>query len=304
MYGLAAAVGAQQAHDAAKIHMQIHAVQRGLVFVVALGQCFTGQNLTHCASSLVQIQSHLASTIAMAFDECVENPAEHSYSKASCDRTVRWLERCVAEQKRLNGLEETINKHQMLFGINQGCTYEDLRIEHMKRIREMEYCSGFAIGGLAVGEPTEVMYNIIEKVEPFMPKDKPRYLMGVGTPTNIIEAVYRGVDFFDCVMPSRNARHGTLFTWNGIMHITNKRYETDPRPIDEHCDCPACRNHSRAYIRHLFKSEEQLGGRLAVMHNLYFYNTLTEKIREALDEGRFEQFRNQYSSLLASKCED
>lgn len=252
----------------------------------------------------MQIQSHLASTIAMAFDECVENPAEHSYSKASCDRTVRWLERCVAEQKRLNGLEETINKHQMLFGINQGCTYEDLRIEHMKRIREMEYCSGFAIGGLAVGEPTEVMYNIIEKVEPFMPKDKPRYLMGVGTPTNIIEAVYRGVDFFDCVMPSRNARHGTLFTWNGIMHITNKRYETDPRPIDEHCDCPACRNHSRAYIRHLFKSEEQLGGRLAVMHNLYFYNTLTEKIREALDDGRFEQFRNQYSSLLASKCED
>lgn len=252
----------------------------------------------------MQIQSHLASTIAMAFDECVENPAEHSYSKASCDRTVRWLERCIAEQKRLNGLEETINKHQMLFGINQGCTYEDLRIEHMKRIREMEYCSGFAIGGLAVGEPTEVMYNIIEKVEPFMPKDKPRYLMGVGTPTNIIEAVYRGVDFFDCVMPSRNARHGTLFTWNGIMHITNKRYETDPRPIDEHCDCPACRNHSRAYIRHLFKAEEQLGGRLAVMHNLYFYNTLTEKIREALDEGRFEQFRNQYSSLLASKCED
>lgn len=252
----------------------------------------------------MQIQSHLASTIAMAFDECVENPAEHSYSKASCDRTVRWLERCIAEQKRLNGLEETINKHQMLFGINQGCTYEDLRIEHMKRIREMEYCSGFAIGGLAVGEPTEVMYNIIEKVEPFMPKDKPRYLMGVGTPTNIIEAVYRGVDFFDCVMPSRNARHGTLFTWNGIMHITNKRYETDPRPIDEHCDCPACRNHSRAYIRHLFKFEEQLGGRLAVMHNLYFYNTLTEKIREALDKGRFEQFRNQYSSLLASKCED
>ena len=252
----------------------------------------------------MQIQSHLASTIAMAFDECVENPAEHSYSKASCDRTVRWLERCVAEQKRLNGLEETINKHQMLFGINQGCTYEDLRIEHMKRIRELEYCSGFAIGGLAVGEPTEVMSNIIEKVEPFMPKDKPRYLMGVGTPTNIIEAVYRGVDFFDCVMPSRNARHGTLFTWNGIMHITNKRYETDPRPIDEHCDCPACRNHSRAYIRHLFKSEEQLGGRMAVMQNLYFYKRLTEKIREALDEGRFEQFRNQYSSLLASKCED
>ena len=197
----------------------------------------------------MQIQSHLASTIAMAFDECVENPAEHSYSKASCDRTVRWLERCVAEQKRLNGLEETINKHQMLFGINQGCTYEDLRIEHMKRIREMEYCSGFAIGGLAVGEPTEVMYNIIEKVEPFMPKDKPRYLMGVGTPTNIIEAVYRGVDFFDCVMPARNARHGKLFTWSGAINLKNEKYKLDERPIDERCDCPTCRNFSRACAR-------------------------------------------------------
>ena len=252
----------------------------------------------------MQIQSNLASTIAMAFDECPSSVADRRYVQNSVDRTARWLQRCKDKMQELNQREDTINKHQLLFGINQGCTYEDLRIEHMKRIREMEYCSGFAIGGLAVGEPTEVMYNIIEKVEPFMPKDKPRYLMGVGTPTNIIEAVYRGVDFFDCVMPSRNARHGTLFTWNGIMHITNKRYETDPRPIDEHCDCPACRNHSRAYIRHLFKSEEQLGGRLAVMHNLYFYNTLTEKIREALDEGRFEQFRNQYSSLLASKCED
>lgn len=252
----------------------------------------------------MRIQSHLASTIAMAFDECVENPAEHSYSKQSCERTTRWLERCVKEQKRLNSMESTINKEQMLFGINQGCTYDDLRIEHMKRIREIDYCSGFAIGGLAVGEPTDVMYHVIEQVEPFMPKDKPRYLMGVGTPANIIEAVYRGIDFFDCVMPSRNARHGTLFTWNGIMHIANKRYELDSRPVDEHCDCPTCKNFSRAYLRHLFKANEQLAGRLAVMHNLYFYNTLTEKIREALDNGNFEQFRNKYSPLLESKSED
>ncbi len=250
----------------------------------------------------MQIQSHLASTIAMAFDECVENPAEYSYSKASCERTTRWLKRCQAEMQRLNFLESTINKHQMLFGINQGCTYDDLRIEHMKQIRELDL-DGYAIGGLAVGEPTEVMYHVIEQVEPFMPKDKPRYLMGVGTPSNIIEAVARGIDFFDCVMPSRNARHGTLFTWSGIMHITNKCYELDDRPIDPECDCPTCQNHSRAYVRHLFKADEQLGGRLAVMHNLYFYNTLTERIRQALDEGTFEQFRTKYSTLLASKCE-
>ena len=250
----------------------------------------------------MQIQSHLASTIAMAFDECVENPAEYSYSKASCERTTRWLKRCQAEMQRLNSLESTINKHQMLFGINQGCTYDDLRIEHMKQIRELDL-DGYAIGGLAVGEPTEVMYHVIEQVEPFMPKDKPRYLMGVGTPSNIIEAVARGIDFFDCVMPSRNARHGTLFTWSGIMHITNKCYELDDRPIDPECDCPTCQNHSRAYVRHLFKADEQLGGRLAVMHNLYFYNTLTERIRQALDEGTFEQFRAKYSTLLASKCE-
>ena len=239
----------------------------------------------------MQIQSHLASTIAMAFDECVENPAEHSYSKASCDRTVRWLERCVAEQKRLNGLEETINKHQMLFGINQGCTFEDLRIEHMKRIREMEYCSGFAIGGLAVGEPTEVMYNIIEKVEPFMPKDKPRYLMGVGTPTNIIEAVYRGVDFFDCVYPSRNGRHGHVYTNFGKINLFNAKYELDSRPIEEGCQCPACRHYSRAYIRHLLKAKEMLGMRLCVLHNLYFYNTMMEEIRDALDKGCYEEYK-------------
>ncbi|MBP3792477.1 MAG: tRNA guanosine(34) transglycosylase Tgt, partial [Ruminococcus sp.] len=182
----------------------------------------------------MQIQSHLASTIAMAFDECVENPAEYSYSKASCERTTRWLKRCKAEMQRLNSLDSTINKKQMLFGINQGCTYDDLRIEHMKQIRELDL-DGYAIGGLAVGEPTEVMYHVIEQVEPFMPKDKPRYLMGVGTPSNIIEAVARGIDFFDCVMPSRNARHGTLFTWSGIMHITNKCYELDERPIDPEC---------------------------------------------------------------------
>ncbi len=250
----------------------------------------------------MQIQSHLASTIAMAFDECVENPAEHSYSKASCERTTRWLKRCIAEMKRLNSLDSTINKHQMLFGINQGCTFDDLRIEHIKQIRELDL-DGYAIGGLAVGEPTEVMYHVIEQVEPFMPKDKPRYLMGVGTPSNIIEAVARGIDFFDCVMPSRNARHGTLFTWNGIMHITNKCYELDERPIDPQCTCPTCTNFSRAYVRHLFKANEQLGGRLAVMHNLYFYNTLTEKIREALDSGSFELFRAKYSTLLSDKCD-
>lgn len=251
----------------------------------------------------MRIQSHLASTIAMAFDECVENPAEHEYSRQSCERTTRWLIRCKNEMQRLNSLEETINRKQMLFGINQGCTYGDLRIEHMKQITDIEL-DGYAIGGLAVGEPTEIMYEMIEKVEPFMPKDKPRYLMGVGTPSNIIEAVYRGIDFFDCVMPSRNARHGTVFTWSGILHAPNKRFELDERPLDPQCDCPVCRNFSRAYIRHLFKAGEQLAGRLAVMHNLYFYNTLTEKIREALDEGRFTEFRNHYSPLLESKCED
>ena len=251
----------------------------------------------------MQIQSNLGSTIAMAFDECVENPAPKSYSKNSCERTTRWLKRCADEMKRLNSLEDTINPHQLLFGINQGCTFDDLRIEHMKQIRDFDL-AGYAIGGLAVGEPTEVMYRIIESVERYMPKDKPRYLMGVGTPSNIIEGVYRGIDFFDCVMPSRNARHATIFTWNGIMHATNARYELDERPIDPECDCPTCKNFSRAYIRHLFKADEQLGGRLAVQHNLYFYNTLMEKIRLALDEGRFEEFRNKYSPLLASKLED
>lgn len=251
----------------------------------------------------MRIQSHLGSTVAMAFDECVENPAPRSYSQKSCERTTRWLKRCIAEMKRLNSLEDTINPNQLLFGINQGCTYDDIRIEHMKAISELDL-DGYAIGGLAVGEPTDVMYRIIESVEPFMPKDKPRYLMGVGTPSNIIEGVYRGVDFFDCVMPSRNARHATIFTWNGIMHLTNARYELDERPIDPECDCPTCRNFTRAYVRHLFKADEQLAGRLAVMHNLYFYNTLMERIREALDEGRYGEFRAKYSPLLASKLSD
>lgn len=246
----------------------------------------------------MRIQSNLASTIAMAFDECVENPAAYEYSKRSCERTTRWLYRCKEEMERLNALHDTINKHQLLFGINQGCTFPDLRIKHMETIARLDM-DGYAIGGLAVGEPTEVMYNIIENVEPVMPKNKIRYLMGVGTPTNIIEAVARGIDLFDCVMPSRNARHATIFTWSGIMHVTNKCYETDPLPLDPECDCPTCRNFSRAYIRHLFKADEQLAGRLAVMHNLYFYNTLTEKIRDALDNGTFAQFRAEYSEKLS-----
>ena len=250
----------------------------------------------------MQIQSNLASTIAMAFDECVENPAKHEYSQKSCERTTRWLYRCKAEMERLNALHDTINKRQMLFGINQGCTFEDLRIAHMEEIAKLDL-DGYAIGGLAVGEPTEDMYRIIESVEPYMPKDKPRYLMGVGTPSNLIEAVFRGVDLFDCVMPSRNARHATIFTWSGIMHATNKCYATDSRPLDEQCDCPTCRNFSRSYIRHLFKAKEQLAGRLAVMHNLYFYNTLMEKIREALDNGTFSEFRAKYSTLLSAKIQ-
>lgn len=248
----------------------------------------------------MQIQSNLGSTIAMAFDECVENPATYEYSKKSCERTYRWLCRCKAEMDRLNSLPDTINKNQMLFGINQGCTFEDLRIEHMKKIAELDL-DGYAIGGLAVGEPKEVMYDIISAVEPYMPADKIRYLMGVGTPGNILEAVSRGVDLFDCVMPSRNARHGHLFTWSGIININNAKYERDLSPIDENCDCPTCRNHSRAYIRHLFKSKEMLAMRLCVMHNLYFYNTLLEKIRAALDEGTFEEFKNRYVDLLDTR---
>ncbi len=248
----------------------------------------------------MRIQSNLGSTIAMAFDECVENPAEYNYAKASCERTTRWLIRCIKEMERLNSLTDTINPKQMLFGINQGCTYKDLRINHMKEIKELNL-DGYAIGGLAVGEPAEVMYEIIEAVEPFMPEDKPRYLMGVGTPINILEAVDLGVDLFDCVMPSRNARHGLLFTTAGIVNILNEKYVTDTSPIDENCNCPACRNFSKGYIRHLLKSKEILGGRLCVMHNLYFYNSLMERIRSSLDSGNFSEFKKQQVEILSQR---
>ena len=245
----------------------------------------------------MQIQSNLGSDVAMAFDECIENPAPREYVERSCARTTRWLERCVAEHKRLNALPGCVNPEQMLFGINQGGTYPDIRIRHMQDIAKLD-CDGYAIGGLAVGEPTQTMYDIIDAVEPHMPKEKPRYLMGVGTPSNIIEGVARGVDFFDCVMPARNARHGKLFTWKGFINIKNERFKLDTRPLDDECGCPMCKNFSRAYLRHLFVSGEMLAMRLAVMHNLYFYNQLMARIRQALDEGRFEEFRCRYSDLL------
>ena len=245
----------------------------------------------------MQIQSNLGSTIAMAFDECIENPAEYNYTKQSVERTVRWLERCKTEMNRLNSLDDTINKNQMLFGINQGSCYDDIRVDHMKRIADLDL-DGYAIGGLAVGETKEEMYHVISVVEEHMPKDKIRYLMGVGTPGNILEAVHRGVDLFDCVMPSRNARHGHLNTWNGIINIKNAKYRTDDSPLDPECDCPVCRTYSRAYLRHLFKAEEMLGMRLCVMHNLYFYNNLMEKIRDAMDNGTFEEFYRKYVDLL------
>ena len=248
----------------------------------------------------MQIQSNLGSDIAMAFDECIENPAPYEYVKRSCERTYRWLVRCKNELDRLNGLPGTVNPGQVLFGINQGGTYDDLRVWHMKEIAKLDL-AGYAIGGLAVGEPTEVMYHIIEMVEPWMPVDRPRYLMGVGTPSNIIEAVARGVDFFDCVMPARNARHAKLFTWSGSINLKNAKYERDEGPIDPHCDCPVCRRYSRAYLRHLFKAEEMLAMRLSVMHNLYFYNQLMQKIRDALDNDQFDAFRGEYSEKLAQK---
>ncbi len=240
----------------------------------------------------MQIQSNLASTIAMAFDECIENPAPYDYVKKSCERTTRWLHRCKAEMERLNQLPDTINKKQMLFGINQGSTYEDLRVAHMKEIVELDL-DGYAIGGLAVGETADEMYRIIDAVEPYMPKNKPRYLMGVGTPVNILEGVARGVDLFDCVMPSRNARHGTLFTSQGIININNQKYITDESPIDPECDCHTCRNFSKSYVRHLFKANEILGMRLATIHNLHFYNKLMERIRLALDEGYFYELKDE-----------
>ncbi len=248
----------------------------------------------------MQIQSNLASTIAMAFDECIENPAPRDYVRNSVDRTTRWLERCKAEMTRLNGIDTTINKEQMLFGINQGGVYDDIRVEHMKRIAKLDL-PGYAIGGLAVGESHEEMYHILDVVLPHAPEDRPRYLMGVGTPSNIIEAVARGVDFFDCVIASRNARHAFIFTKNGTMNLLNNKYETDPLPIDPTCNCPACRNYSRAYIRHLFKAKEMLGMRLCVLHNLYFYNHLMEDIRLAIEEDRFEEFRRENVEKLAKR---
>ena len=248
----------------------------------------------------MQIQANLGSDIAMAFDECVENPSPYEYVKQSCERTLRWLERCKVEHDRLNGLPDTVNPRQMLFGINQGGTFPDLRVWHMKETAKID-CDGYAIGGLAVGEPAETMYEIIEAVEPYMPKDKPRYLMGVGTPANIIEAVARGVDMFDCVLPARNARHGKLYTWEGALNIKNEKCKNDARPIDPTCDCPVCRSFSRAYLRHLFVAGEMLAMRLAVLHNLHFYNTLMARIRQALDEDSFEEFRREYTEKLSAK---
>lgn len=245
----------------------------------------------------MRIQSNLGSTIAMAFDECIKNPSTRSYTEASCDRTVRWLERCLKEMQTLNSMEGTINPNQLLFGINQGSTFADIRKKNMIQIAELN-CDGYAIGGLAVGETKEEMYEVIEHIEPFMPENKPRYLMGVGKPGNIIEAVYRGVDMFDCVMPSRNARHGHVNTWSGVRNLLNVKYETDSNPIDINCDCPVCKRYSRAYLRHLLKAKEGLAARLCVMHNLYFYNTLMEKIRDAISTSTFDQFREQYVSVL------
>lgn len=248
----------------------------------------------------MRIQSNLGSTIAMAFDECVENPAEYSYAKMSCARTTRWLERCKAEMTRLNAREDTLNPKQMLFGINQGCTYRDLRVEHMKQISGMDL-DGYGIGGLAVGEPAQEMYAVIEEIEPHMPKDKIRYLMGVGTPANILEGVRRGVDLFDCVMPTRNARHGHAFTMEGCRNMLNAKYTLDESPLDEQCGCPVCQRFTRAYIHHLFKAGEMLAMRLTVMHNLYFYNNLLKKIRGALDEDRFEAFYTENIEALSRR---
>ena len=250
----------------------------------------------------MRIQSNLASTIAMAFDECTPSKAERSYVQASVERTTRWLERCKREMARLNSLEDTINPNQLLFGINQGAVYADIRIEHAKRIAELDL-DGYAVGGLAVGETHEEMYHILDEVVPFLPQDKPTYLMGVGTPANILEGVERGIDFFDCVYPSRNGRHGHLYTNHGKINLFNAKYELDDRPVEEGCGCPACQRYSRAYIRHLLKAKEMLGMRLCVLHNLYFYNTMMEEIRDALDEGRFAEYKKQKLEGMAASEE-
>ena len=259
-----------------------------------------GQHLFIGPEESMRIQANLGSDIAMAFDECVKIPSPYDYVKESTDRTFRWLVRCKKALSDYNSESDAVNPGQLLFGINQGAVFSDLRIEHMKRIAELDL-DGYAIGGLAVGETHQEMYDTIETVEEFMPRSKPRYLMGVGTPSNIIEGVARGVDFFDCVMPARNARHGKLFTWDGTLNIKNAKYKLDEGPIDPKCDCPVCRNFSRAYVRHLFAAEEMLGMRLAVMHNLYFYNQLTAKIRDALDEDCFDDFRQEYSVKLGER---
>ncbi len=270
-----------------------HITEEGVTF----SSHIDGRRIFMGPEESMTIQSNLGSTIAMAFDECIENPAPYDYTKRSCDRTYRWLLRCRDKMKELNSAEGTVNPSQMLFGINQGATYDDLRIEHMKRIRELSL-DGYAVGGLAVGETAEEMYHILDVVEEYMPQDKPRYLMGVGTPVNILEAVHRGIDMFDCVMPTRNARHANIFTWSGRRNMRNEKYTLDERPLDEECDCPVCRNFTRAYIRHLIKSEEMLAMRLCVMHNVYFYNTLLMRIRESLDQGRFEEFYTKYRDIL------
>ena len=245
----------------------------------------------------MRIQANLGSDIAMAFDECIKIPSPYDYVKNSCDRTYRWLRRCKTALDDYTGRDDAVNPGQVLFGINQGTIFQDLRIEHMKKIADLDL-AGYAIGGLAVGETTQEMYDTIAAVEPYMPADKPRYLMGVGTPGNIIESVARGVDFFDCVMPARNGRHGHLFTWSGVINIKNEKYQRDEQPIDPQCDCPVCRRYSRAYLRHLFKAEEMLAMRFAVMHNLYFYNTLMQRIRAAIEAGEYEAFRKSYTSVL------
>ena len=240
----------------------------------------------------MQIQSNLASTIAMAFDECPSSVASREYVQASVDRTTRWLWRCRAEMERLNQKEDTINRHQLLFGINQGAVYEDIRIAHAREIADMDL-DGYAVGGLAVGESHEEMYRILDAVVPCLPEEKPTYLMGVGTPANILEAVDRGVDFFDCVYPTRNGRHGHVYTNLGKLNLFNAKFELDSRPIEEGCQCPACRNYSRAYIRHLLKAKEMLGMRLCVLHNLYFYNKMMEEIREAIEQGTYQEYKKQ-----------
>lgn len=250
----------------------------------------------------MQIQSNLGSTIAMAFDECAPSKADRAYVQNSVERTTRWLQRCQTEMKRLNSLEDTVNPHQLLFGINQGAVYEDIRIEHAKRIAEMNL-DGYAVGGLAVGETHEEMYHILDEVVPYLPVDKPTYLMGVGTPANILEGVERGIDFFDCVYPTRNGRHGHLYTNHGKINLFNAKYELDSRPIEEGCGCPACQRYSRAYIRHLLKAKEMLGMRLCVLHNLYFYNTMMTEIRDALDAGRFTEYKKHKLDSMATPLE-